>query len=186
MAEKKLPESEAAEGKMPEKAAAVDEAEKKGDAAEAEPDPQVRLKYPHVAIGTVASSAPILQFDYITPWSSFYDAVSQDYKSESLNCFSVIKETWDVVDERGASDKGLLELTGFLYYNYTGDLTCNPIEDEDDPHGLGGWQWQKVDKVRRRFGSNIIFSNGMRDSRGGVLKNISSSIIALVTEKACP
>lgn len=29
-----------------------------------------------------------------------------------------------------------------LYYNYTGDLTCNPIEDEDDPHGLDGWQWQ--------------------------------------------
>ncbi|KAF8658547.1 hypothetical protein HU200_059006 [Digitaria exilis] len=264
-----------------------------------------RLKYPHVAIGAVASSAPILQFDYITPWSSFYDAVSQDYKSESLNCFSVIKETWDVVDERGASDNGLLELSkifracktvkyaysirnwlwtaftytamvdyptpanflenlpayplkemckiidGFpantdimekvfaaanLYYNYTGDLTCNPIEDEDDPHGLGGWQWQactemimpmtvsnesmfppssfsydersdeclqswgvrprphwitteyggyKIDKVLKRFGSNIIFSNGMRDpwSRGGVLKNISSSIIALVTEK---
>jgi len=123
-----------------------------------------------------------------------------------------------------------------LYYNYTGNLTCNPIEDEDDPHGLGGWQWQactemimpmtisnesmfppsnfsyddrsdeclqswgvrprphwitteyggyKIDKVLKRFGSNIIFSNGMRDpwSRGGVLKNISSSIIALVTEK---
>ncbi|CAN6193975.1 unnamed protein product [Urochloa humidicola] len=264
-----------------------------------------RLKYPHVAIGAVASSAPILQFDYITPWSSFYDAVSQDYKSESLNCFSVIKATWDVLDERGASDKGLLELSklfracktvkygysirnwlwtaftytamvdyptpanflenlpaypvkemckiidGFpantdilekafaaanLYYNYTGNLTCNPIEDEDDPHGLGGWQWQactemimpmtvsnesmfppssfsyddrsdecleswgvrprphwitteyggyKIDKMLKRFGSNIIFSNGMRDpwSRGGVLKNISSSIIALVTEK---
>ncbi|KAF8746398.1 hypothetical protein HU200_013349 [Digitaria exilis] len=137
---------------------------------------------------------------------------------------------------------------GNLYYNYTGDLTCNPIEDEDDPHGLGGWQWQactemimpmtvsnesmfppssfsydetsdeclqswgvrprphwiateygwicnassgcalhsllqKIDKVLKRFGSNIIFSNGMRDSRGRVLKNISSSIIALVTEK---
>jgi len=44
---------------------------------------------------------------------------------------------------------------------------------------------QKIDKVLKRFGSNIIFSNGMRDpwSRGGVLKNISSSIIALVTEK---
>ena len=39
-----------------------------------------RLKYPHVAMGAVASSAPILQFDDITPWSSFYDAVSQDFK----------------------------------------------------------------------------------------------------------
>jgi hypothetical protein len=39
-----------------------------------------RLKYPHIAIGALASSAPILQFDDITPWSSFYDAVSQDFK----------------------------------------------------------------------------------------------------------
>ncbi|KAL6873409.1 hypothetical protein ACP4OV_013491 [Aristida adscensionis] len=264
-----------------------------------------RLKYPHVAIGALASSAPILQFDYITPWSSFYDAVSEDFKSESLNCFSVIKATWDVLIERGSDDKGLLELSkmfkscttvksvysfqnwlwtafsytamvdyptpanflqnlpaypvkemckiidGFpasadilskvlaaanVYYNYTGDQKCSHIEDDDDPHGLGGWQWQactemimpmvvsnesmfppstfsydersdeclaswgvrprphwitteyggyKIDKVLKGFGSNIIFSNGMRDpwSRGGVLNNISSSIIALVTEK---
>ncbi|CAH2051099.1 unnamed protein product, partial [Thlaspi arvense] len=39
-----------------------------------------RLKYPHIAIGALASSAPILQFDDITPWSSFYDAVSKDYR----------------------------------------------------------------------------------------------------------
>lgn len=44
-----------------------------------------RLKYPHIAIGAVASSAPILQFEDITPWSSFYDAVSQDFKVCSLN-----------------------------------------------------------------------------------------------------
>ena len=43
-----------------------------------------RLKYPHVTIGAVASSAPILQFDYITPWSSFYDGVSQDFKVTKL------------------------------------------------------------------------------------------------------
>ncbi|XP_066372291.1 uncharacterized protein [Miscanthus floridulus] len=266
-----------------------------------------RLKYPHVTIGALASSAPILQFDYITPWSSFDDVVSQDYKSESLNCFSVIKATWDVLHQRGSNDKGLLELSklfracktvkyagsiqawlqgafiltamldyptpanflenlpaypvkemckiidGFpanadilekvfaaasLYYNYTGDQTCNHIEDEDSPSSLdlSYWWWQactemimpmsssnesmfppstfsyedksntcfqsfgvrprphwitteyggyKIDKVLKRFGSNIIFSNGMRDpwSRGGVLKNISSSIVALVTEK---
>uniref|UniRef100_A0A0D9WSM2 Lysosomal Pro-X carboxypeptidase n=1 Tax=Leersia perrieri TaxID=77586 RepID=A0A0D9WSM2_9ORYZ len=264
-----------------------------------------RLKYPHVAIGALASSAPILQFDYITPWSSFYDAVSQDYKSESVNCFSVIKAAWDLIDERGSTDAGLLQLSktfracktvksvysfrnwlwtafvytamvdyptpanflmnlpaypikemckiidGFptgadivdkafaaasLYYNYTGDQTCFELEDGSDPHGLNGWGWQactemvmpmtrsnesmfppftftyeeksddcfqnygvrprpnwitteyggnKIDLVLKRFGSNIIFSNGMRDpwSRGGVLKNISSSIIAIVTEK---
>ncbi|KAJ6857383.1 hypothetical protein NC651_038934 [Populus alba x Populus x berolinensis] len=53
-----------------------------------------RLKYPHIAIGALASSAPILQFDDITPWSSFYDAVSQDFKEASLNCYEVIKGSW--------------------------------------------------------------------------------------------
>ncbi|CAD6336069.1 unnamed protein product [Miscanthus lutarioriparius] len=245
-----------------------------------------RLKYPHVTIGAVASSAPILQFDYITPWSSFYDGVSQDFKSESLNCFSVIKGTWDVLDERGSTDKGLLDLSklfracktvkyaysirnwlwtafsytamvdyptpanflenlpaypvkemckiidGFpagadilekafaaasLYYNYTGDQTCNKIEDGDDPHGLDGWQWQAcTEMIMPMTVSNesmfppSSFSYDERSDEcfeswgvrprphwitteyGGykidkvlkrVLKNISSSIIALVTEK---
>jgi lysosomal Pro-X carboxypeptidase len=47
-----------------------------------------RLKYPHVAVGALASSAPILQFDYITPWTSFYDAVSQDYKVSTTTTLS--------------------------------------------------------------------------------------------------
>ncbi|GMY24993.1 lysosomal Pro-X carboxypeptidase isoform X2 [Fagus crenata] len=47
---------------------------------------------------------------------------------------------------------------------------------------------KKIEHVLKRFGSNIIFSNGMQDpwSRGGVLKNISSSIVALVTKKDDP
>lgn len=264
-----------------------------------------RLKYPHIAIGALASSAPILQFDYITPWSSFYDAVSQDYKDESMNCFEVIKESWDELMAVAAQDGGMLDLTktfracktlqnvdsvrdwlwtaftytamvdypiqanflmplppypvkemcriidglpqgasrltkvfsaASLYYNYTGTESCFNIENGTDPHGLHGWDWQactemvmpmtcsnesmfpessysyegfgdscmarygvqprphwitteyggdRIEAVLKRFGSNIIFSNGMRDpwSRGGVLRNISSSIIALVTEK---
>ncbi|KAJ8501307.1 hypothetical protein OPV22_011859 [Ensete ventricosum] len=262
-----------------------------------------RLKYPHITIGALASSAPILQFDHIVPWSSFYDGVSQDFKDESINCFEVIKHSWDELMAVGAKKGGMLELTktfrackklqsvysvrdwlwtafvytamidyptpanfltplpaypvkemcriidGFpagedilikvfsaasLYYNYSSTNSCFDIENGSDPHGLHGWDWQactemvmpmtssnesmfppstydykefgdqcmtkyevrprphwitteyggnKIELVLKRFGSNIIFSNGMRDpwSRGGVLKNISSSIIALVT-----
>ncbi|GAY56763.1 hypothetical protein CUMW_174320 [Citrus unshiu] len=72
-----------------------------------------------------------------------------------------------------------------LCYNYPQTEKCFMIEDAADPHGLDGWRWQRIELVLKRFGSNIIFSNGMQDpwSRGGVLKNISASIIALVTEK---
>lgn len=40
----------------------------------------MRLKYPHIAIGALASSAPILQFENIVPSETFYDIVSQDFK----------------------------------------------------------------------------------------------------------
>ncbi|KAL6558228.1 hypothetical protein OROMI_018578 [Orobanche minor] len=68
-----------------------------------------RLKYPHVAIGALASSAPILQFDAIVPWSSFYDAVSEDFKDVSLNCYHVIKGSWAELE--AISRKGLAELS---------------------------------------------------------------------------
>ncbi|KAK3228388.1 hypothetical protein Dsin_000269 [Dipteronia sinensis] len=42
-----------------------------------------------------------------------------------------------------------------------------------------------IREVLKRFGSNIIFSNGLHDpySSGGVLENISNSIVALVTQQ---
>lgn len=45
--------------------------------------------------------------------------------------------------------------------------------------------FQKIELVLKRTSSNIIFSNGMNDpwSRGSVLRNISDSIVALVTKK---
>ncbi|PHT34878.1 hypothetical protein CQW23_26678 [Capsicum baccatum] len=39
-----------------------------------------RLKYPHIALGALASSAPILYFDNITPQNGYYSIVSKDFK----------------------------------------------------------------------------------------------------------
>ncbi|XP_057767868.1 uncharacterized protein LOC130988119 [Salvia miltiorrhiza] len=263
-----------------------------------------RLKYPHIAMAALASSAPILQFDDITPWSSFYDAVSQDFKDASLNCYQVIKASWAELEAIAAYKQGLVELSrsfrackkvnsiysardwlweafvyvamvnypteanfmkplpaypvkemckiidgsppgttklsrvfaaASLYYNYSRGEKCFAIENQADEHGLHGWNWQactemvmpmvvtkesmfppfsfsyeeyadecmksygvrprphwittqfggtNIEQVLKRFGSNIIFSNGLQDpwSRGGVLKNISTSIVALVAD----
>lgn len=43
----------------------------------------MRLKYPHIAIGALASSAPILQFEDIVPPETFYDIVSNGFKVSS-------------------------------------------------------------------------------------------------------
>ena len=46
-----------------------------------------RLKYPHVALGALASSAPILYFEDITPQNGYYSIVTKDFRVLSLNFF---------------------------------------------------------------------------------------------------
>ncbi|GAU16128.1 hypothetical protein TSUD_340000, partial [Trifolium subterraneum] len=211
-----------------------------------------RIKYPHVAIGALASSAPILNFiDLASPYV-FNDIVTQDFRSESENCYKVIKGSWKLIEETAQKHGGLELLrksfricknsmgtgslegwlqtafiytamtdyptpTNFLnplpaypvrkmceaidkhgistfeklygaaniYYNYSGTSKCFDLDDNSDPHDLGGWQWQDIEIVLKRSSGNIIFFNGLRDpwSGGGVLKNISKSIIAIVAKE---
>ncbi|KAJ7944572.1 Lysosomal Pro-X carboxypeptidase [Quillaja saponaria] len=71
----------------------------------------MRLKYPHAAIGALASSAPILQFEDLVPPETFYDIVSNDFRRESTSCFNTIKQSWDVLVSEGKKTNGLMQLT---------------------------------------------------------------------------
>ncbi|KAL6575053.1 hypothetical protein OROMI_012338 [Orobanche minor] len=66
-----------------------------------------RLKYPHVAIGALASSAPILNFDNITSQFSFNNIITQDFRSRSENCYKVIKKSWQEIEDTAAKHGGL-------------------------------------------------------------------------------
>lgn len=78
----------------------------------------MRLKYPHVAIGALASSAPILQFEDIVPPETFYDIVSSDFKRESLSCFEAVKNSWDELDNQGQISDGLTILSRQFHMCY--------------------------------------------------------------------
>ncbi|KAL5545780.1 hypothetical protein UlMin_005467, partial [Ulmus minor] len=266
-----------------------------------------RLKYPHIAIGALASSSPILGFENLTSPYSFNNIITQDFKGESENCYKVIKGSWQQLEDAGKTPQGRRLLrrsfklcknyedvaysleswlqTAFIYtamtdyptpsnflnplpaypikqmckaidnpttgndtfaklygaanvyYNFSGTVKCFDIDDDSDPHGLSGWGWQActemilptggntkdsifpasdwhyegrasycksaydieprrnwittefggndIKRVLKRFGSNIIFFNGLRDpwSGGGVLKNISNTIVAIVAKE---
>ncbi|XP_031127438.1 lysosomal Pro-X carboxypeptidase-like [Ipomoea triloba] len=130
-----------------------------------------RLKYPHVTIGALASSAPILYFDNITSPYAFNDIITQDFRSESENCYKVIKSSWQLIQETAKQAGGLESLMKSfricesmckaiddprhgndqleklyaavnIFYNYTGELSCF---DMRIPHALLSirwWTWQ--------------------------------------------
>ncbi|OVA16072.1 Peptidase S28 [Macleaya cordata] len=87
----------------------------------------MRLKYPHIAIGALASSAPILQFENIVPPETFYDIVSNDFRRESVSCFDYIKKSWEAIEAEGRKANGLLHLTKIFHLcenlNSTQDLS---------------------------------------------------------------
>ncbi|XP_030473828.1 uncharacterized protein LOC115691362 [Syzygium oleosum] len=255
-----------------------------------------RLKYPHLAFGALASSAPILYFDGITPQDGYFSVVTKDFMEASKTCYQTIRDSWAEIDRVASEPGGLLrlskifktcrplesgdELKNYLILQYAGaaqyddpptypvEVMCKGIDGGNTSetnilekifagvvasHGNStcyiapptgttpsqtklGWGWQRcsemmmgvgitnnsmfqanpfnlstfndrcnssygvvprlhwittyygghdIEQVLRKFGSNIIFSNGLRDpySSGGVLKNISDTIIAIYTQK---
>uniref|UniRef100_A0A803L310 Lysosomal Pro-X carboxypeptidase n=1 Tax=Chenopodium quinoa TaxID=63459 RepID=A0A803L310_CHEQI len=70
-----------------------------------------RLKYPHVAIGALASSSPILNFGNLTSPFSFNNIVTQDFRSESENCYEVIKRSWTQIEETAKQNGGNITIS---------------------------------------------------------------------------
>ncbi|XP_062172744.1 uncharacterized protein LOC133878226 [Alnus glutinosa] len=84
-----------------------------------------RLKYPHVAIGAFASSAPILYFDDITPQDGYYSIVAKDFREASESCYQTIKKSWSEIDEVASKPDGLSILSKTF-------KTCNPLNTSSE------------------------------------------------------
>uniref|UniRef100_A0A0D6QWP3 Serine carboxypeptidase S28 family protein n=1 Tax=Araucaria cunninghamii TaxID=56994 RepID=A0A0D6QWP3_ARACU len=247
-----------------------------------------RLKYPHIAHGALAVSAPILYFEDITPQDAYSRIATKDFRSVSETCYTTIKNSWGEIDKVGSTPAGLAHLrktfntcqvftnttdlidrllynyeeaaqydyelvkaicegidglpqgtdiltrisAGAAFYNnyngnakkcldlkidinqgfewqrctqmvmpfsYTPNTTMFPL-DIFDMESYAEYCWRtygvrpranwittefgghNIKRVLKRFGSNIIFSNGLRDpySGAGVLESVSESIVALV------
>ncbi|GAU16131.1 hypothetical protein TSUD_340020, partial [Trifolium subterraneum] len=88
-----------------------------------------RLKYPHVAIGALASSAPILQFlDLVSPYT-FTNIVTQDYKSESENCYKVIKGSWKQIEDTANATGGIEQLQQSFKICKNNTITADALKD---------------------------------------------------------
>ncbi|KAG6436126.1 hypothetical protein SASPL_101010 [Salvia splendens] len=66
-----------------------------------------RLKYPHIAVGALASSAPILYFENITSPDAYFSLVSKDFKEVSHKCYETIRKSWSEIDRIASKEGGL-------------------------------------------------------------------------------
>ncbi|KAI3880092.1 hypothetical protein MKX03_003913 [Papaver bracteatum] len=81
-----------------------------------------RLKYPHIAHGALASSAPVLYFDDAAPEYGYLSIVSKDYRETSKSCYDVIKQSWSVIDSVASDENGLAILSEKF-------KTCSPLNE---------------------------------------------------------
>ncbi|CAK9150485.1 unnamed protein product [Ilex paraguariensis] len=84
-----------------------------------------RLKYPHITLGALASSAPILYFNDITPQNGFYSVVTKDFKDASESCYETIQKSWSEIDKVASKPNGLSNLRQRF-------KTCSTLKDSSE------------------------------------------------------
>ncbi|XP_061575747.1 lysosomal Pro-X carboxypeptidase [Cololabis saira] len=67
----------------------------------------LRIKYPNVVLGALASSAPIWQFPGMVPCGDFYKIVTQDFARSGSNCDANIRRSWKAINNVSSSASGL-------------------------------------------------------------------------------
>lgn len=79
-----------------------------------------RMKYPNIVAGSIAASAPILQF--VAECDQFDVVITNAFEKGDKLCPHIIRKSWDVINEMGKTKEGLQSLTEIL-------KLCKPLEN---------------------------------------------------------
>ncbi|WCJ41670.1 Serine carboxypeptidase S28 family protein [Euphorbia peplus] len=140
-----------------------------------------RLKYPHIALGALASSAPILNFYDITPSDIYYSIVTKDFRDESETCYATIKKSWAEIDEVASKPNGLQILNNKF-------KTCQPLMDSSelkfylDSIFCNAAQYNEPPRYPVK-----VVCKGIDDTNGDsdILSRIFSGIVSLQGNRSC-
>ncbi|KAG7626936.1 Peptidase S28 [Arabidopsis thaliana x Arabidopsis arenosa] len=66
-----------------------------------------KLKYPYIALGALASSAPLLYFEDTLPKHGYFYIVTKVFKEMSKECHNKIHKSWDEIDRIAAKPNSL-------------------------------------------------------------------------------
>ncbi|RWS14071.1 lysosomal Pro-X carboxypeptidase-like protein, partial [Dinothrombium tinctorium] len=83
-----------------------------------------RMKYPHLAEGALAASAPLFQFPHIYKCHQFYEIITKDFEEYSKECAQSIRNSWDAIKNIGSSESGLSWLSDTFHL-------CKPLQTGD-------------------------------------------------------
>ncbi|KAL3718213.1 hypothetical protein ACJRO7_003361 [Eucalyptus globulus] len=141
-----------------------------------------RLKYPHLTVGALASSAPILYFDDITPQDAYYSVVTKDFKEASETCYQTIGDSWSEIDRVAQELNGTSNLSKMF-------KTCKPLKSGDELKNylmsLYATAAQYDDPPR--YPVTVICNgiDGANTTENGILGKIFAGVVAYKGNSAC-
>lgn len=92
----------------------------------------IRLKYPHVVQGSIAASAPVLQFTGLTPCLEFGKVVTRTFAKADANCPKIIRKSWPAIKRAMASG----EMRRWLTENWH---LCHTLSSSTSADDLIDW-----------------------------------------------
>ncbi|KAL2944175.1 Lysosomal Pro-X carboxypeptidase [Bienertia sinuspersici] len=116
-----------------------------------------RLTYPHIAIGALASSAPMLYYGNYTQTDGFCDIVSKDFEDFNPKCHEWIRKSWEKIDEVAAQPNGVEHLSHAFN-------TCRPLQSSTE--------------VKQWLGQQYSFAAKYAESQSTQLNRICSILLS--------
>ncbi|KAL9811175.1 putative lysosomal Pro-Xaa carboxypeptidase [Arabidopsis thaliana] len=142
-----------------------------------------RLKYPHIAHGALASSAPLLYFLDSRPKFGYYYIVTKVFKETSERCYQTIRKSWKEIDRVSAKPNGLVILSNKF-------KTCAPLKGSLDVKRFLGTIYAEVVQYNRGPGywlTNMCeaIDANPPDRQIDILDRIFAGVVATLGKQSC-
>ncbi|XP_030055952.1 lysosomal Pro-X carboxypeptidase [Microcaecilia unicolor] len=111
-----------------------------------------RMKYPDVVVGALAASAPIWQFEDLVPCNTFYNIVTNDFRTSGPGCVESIQKSWEAINRLSSTDEGLLWLSTAFHL-------CFLLKTKEDVGMLKSWlseTWVNLAMVDYPYAANFL------------------------------
>lgn len=141
-----------------------------------------RLKYPHIALGALASSAPLLYFEDTRPKYGYYHVITNVFKETSERCYKTIRKSWREIDRVAAKSNGLLILSKKF-------RTCAPLSRSFDIKDFLDSIYAESVQFNRNPGDWVATLCNAIDNppnrKNYVLDRIFAGIVAYIGNQSC-